>query len=51
MTQDSQRSARVVGSAEGKVVPFIGVLKASAAHTEGSFELIGYPTSLRVKLE
>ena len=42
MTQDSQRSARVVGSAEGKVVPFIGVLKAGAAHTGGAFEIIDY---------
>jgi len=42
MTQDSQKSARIVGSAEGKVVPFIGVLKAGAAHTGGSLEIIDY---------
>jgi len=42
MTQDPQQPARVVGSAQGKVVPFIGVLKAGAAHTGGSFELIEY---------
>ena len=42
MTENSQSLARVVGSAEGKVVPLIGVLKATAAHTGGSFEIIDY---------
>lgn len=43
MTAQQSRSPElVVGSTEGKVLPFIGVLKASAAHTRGSFEIIDY---------
>jgi quercetin dioxygenase-like cupin family protein len=42
MTKDSQTSARVVGRAEGDVVPFIGMVKAGAADTGGAFEIIDY---------
>ena len=42
MTENSRSRARVVGSAEGKVVPLIGVLKATADQTGGSFEIIDY---------
>src|SRR4030081_2066024 len=42
MTPDSRTSARVVGRTDGDVVPFIGMVKAGAAHSGGAFEIIDY---------